>query len=137
MEYFFLRYGFYSKNVYLNVFAETFVDKTKVLILSNIFFRCVKLFFKIIDKWILQFLSNIFICQYVILNEKKNYLITAIGKRMARSCVPYFIAEVEYLSGIKRNLYLPWNYNVKSSDIENEILYLSGENLDTYLARRS
>ena len=39
------------------------------------------------------------------LEPKKNYLISAIGKRLARSCVPYFIAEIEYLTGIKRNVY--------------------------------
>ena len=71
------------------------------------------------------------------LEPKKNYLITSIGKRMARSCVPYFIAEIDYTNVIKRNVYLPWNYNVKSCDMENEILYLSYENLDTYRARRS
>ena len=71
------------------------------------------------------------------LEPKRNYLISAIGKRLARSCVPYSIAEIEYLTGIKRNVYLPWNYNVKSSDMENEILYLSYENLDIYHARRT
>ena len=71
------------------------------------------------------------------LEPKKNYLISSMGKRLARSCVPYFIAEVDFSPGIKRNVYLPWNYVVKSSDMENEILYLSYENLDIYHAKRS